>query len=112
MSWARRAGPLLGAAESGRGPDAKPIALLGRWMDIWSIYLSLSVAPPALVYGLRGQGLLLSLRRLLSPSVCSNMDYLNLIAVTRGVLNDGFLGFALVFYTLLVPLCFLPTSQF
>ena len=42
MSWARRAGLLLGAAESGRGPDAKPIALLGRWRDIWSIYLSLS----------------------------------------------------------------------
>ena len=26
--------------------------------------------------------------------------------------NDGPLGFALVFHTLLVPLCFSPTSQF
>ena len=42
MLWARRAGPLLGAAENGRGPGAKPVALLGWWMDIWSIYLSLS----------------------------------------------------------------------
>ena len=54
MFWARRAGPLLGAAENGRGPDTKPIALLGWWMDIWSIYLSLS---PINIMGREGKEL-------------------------------------------------------
>ena len=31
------------AAVNGCGPGAKPIALLGWWMDIWPIYLSLSI---------------------------------------------------------------------
>ena len=57
MFWARRAGPLLGAAENGRGPDAKPIALIGL-VDGYLVYLFIPIScPPALVYGLRGQGL-------------------------------------------------------
>ena len=66
-------------------------------------YIPIS-CPPALVYGLRGQGLRLILRRLLFPRVLLRYGLIKPDRRHTWCVNDGPLGFTLVFHTPLVSL--------
>ena len=98
------------AAVDGRGPGVEPIALLGWRMGYLAyLFIPISFPPSPCVRIAWARAVIISATVAISTCL---LGY-GLIKPDRchtWYVNDGPLGFALVFHTLLVLLCFLPTS--
>ena len=106
---ARRVGPLLGVLWMDAVMARSPLRFWTGGWDIWPISLSLSVAPSPCVRTAWTRAVVISATVAISTCLLG----CGLIKPVRRhtcYVNDGLLGFALAFHTLLVLLCFLPTS--